>query len=582
MSAVHASHGPLEPASRAPDVRGRHRLLARPGHARRRHAVPWAAFRADYTEIRRRIARVVPGCAAYDEKVEPARRLRAAAPAARHRDVPDRERAGRSSRSARSTCSTCPEGGCCCRRCARTTSSTPRSTASTTATAASRAGAGSSSCTPTTSPRPRLRRRRRGRPGQRVARRRRARPRRLPGRVLRPAARAAPRRTTRRPTRWSRSTPRPRAATRPTSKSVVVRLEPTRWRAGRRRSSDAGLVTSWDDAHHRAEHHEQPRAQNPCEFGGSTMTAHIEVLTPREVPLGGPRAMTVRRTLPQRERSLIGAWCFLDHYGPDDVADTGGMCVAAAPAHRAADGELAVHRRDRAPRQRRPPRDGAPRRGQPDDRRPRHQPLRGLHARRPRRCTAPSSGSRCPDAARDVDPGFEHYAPGAGDRRRLGGAGLPRLAARRHLAGRHRTRRCSAPSCCSTPGAALRPRRRRGVRARRAASTPASSRSTASRAKPHELAYVAARLVDAHARRPTTSARAAAARRPAVRRADRDVVELRRPHPRGGRRLPRRVAGPDSRRPASRPTAGSASRSATTCRRSPPPRCPTPGCKERH
>jgi redox-sensitive bicupin YhaK (pirin superfamily) len=57
----------------------------------------------------------------------------------------------------------------------------------------------------------------------------------------------------------------------------------------------------------------------------------IEVMTPRDVPLGGPRAMTVRRTLPQRERSLIGAWCFLDHYGPDEVADSGGMSVAPHP-----------------------------------------------------------------------------------------------------------------------------------------------------------------------------------------------------------------------------------------------------------
>jgi len=43
------------------------------------------------------------------------------------------------------------------------------------------------------------------------------------------------------------------------------------------------------------------------------------VLHPREVPLGGPRAIRVRRTLPQRERSLIAAWCFADHYGPHDV-----------------------------------------------------------------------------------------------------------------------------------------------------------------------------------------------------------------------------------------------------------------------
>jgi redox-sensitive bicupin YhaK (pirin superfamily) len=42
----------------------------------------------------------------------------------------------------------------------------------------------------------------------------------------------------------------------------------------------------------------------------------IEVLEPREVPLGGPRALMVRRTLPQRARSLVGAWCFVDSYGP--------------------------------------------------------------------------------------------------------------------------------------------------------------------------------------------------------------------------------------------------------------------------
>ncbi|WP_330301941.1 MULTISPECIES: pirin family protein [unclassified Streptomyces] len=57
----------------------------------------------------------------------------------------------------------------------------------------------------------------------------------------------------------------------------------------------------------------------------------VDVLTARDVPLGGPRAMPVRRTLPQRARTLIGAWCFVDHYGPDNVADTGGMDVAPHP-----------------------------------------------------------------------------------------------------------------------------------------------------------------------------------------------------------------------------------------------------------
>jgi redox-sensitive bicupin YhaK (pirin superfamily) len=41
--------------------------------------------------------------------------------------------------------------------------------------------------------------------------------------------------------------------------------------------------------------------------------------------------MTVRRTLPQRARSLVGAWCFADHYGPDDVDRTGGMDVPPHP-----------------------------------------------------------------------------------------------------------------------------------------------------------------------------------------------------------------------------------------------------------
>lgn len=59
--------------------------------------------------------------------------------------------------------------------------------------------------------------------------------------------------------------------------------------------------------------------------------AGVEVLMPRDVPLGGPRAMTVRRTLPQRARSLIGAWCFVDHYGPDVVSGTGAMVVAPHP-----------------------------------------------------------------------------------------------------------------------------------------------------------------------------------------------------------------------------------------------------------
>ncbi|MCS5498969.1 pirin family protein [Cnuibacter physcomitrellae] len=56
-----------------------------------------------------------------------------------------------------------------------------------------------------------------------------------------------------------------------------------------------------------------------------------EIIEAREVPLGGPRAMTVHRTLPSRERTLIGAWCFIDHYGPSPVSETGGMVVPPHP-----------------------------------------------------------------------------------------------------------------------------------------------------------------------------------------------------------------------------------------------------------
>lgn len=43
------------------------------------------------------------------------------------------------------------------------------------------------------------------------------------------------------------------------------------------------------------------------------------VLPAREVPLGGVRAMNVRRVLPSKDVPTIGAWCFLDRFGPAEV-----------------------------------------------------------------------------------------------------------------------------------------------------------------------------------------------------------------------------------------------------------------------
>ena len=79
-----------------------------------------------------------------------ARRLHAAAPAARPPRFPDRHRQGPLHGQSAERHRRCPPATCCCRRSARTTSSTPPSTASTTAIAASTAAAASSSSARTT------------------------------------------------------------------------------------------------------------------------------------------------------------------------------------------------------------------------------------------------------------------------------------------------------------------------------------------------------------------------------------------------------------------------------------------------
>ncbi|HEX6149802.1 FdhF/YdeP family oxidoreductase [Nocardioides sp.] len=70
MSAVHASHGPLPPASKK--LRSEVDIVCSLAEATlpAELGIPWADFRSDYSQIRRSIARVVPGCAAYDEKVD--------------------------------------------------------------------------------------------------------------------------------------------------------------------------------------------------------------------------------------------------------------------------------------------------------------------------------------------------------------------------------------------------------------------------------------------------------------------------------------------------------------------------------
>jgi len=62
----------------------------------------------------------------------------------------------------------------------------------------------------------------------------------------------------------------------------------------------------------------------------STIEPGPEILEGRKSLIGD--ATEVRRLLPQRVMRTIGAWCFLDHYGPDDVSSPGtGMQVPPHP-----------------------------------------------------------------------------------------------------------------------------------------------------------------------------------------------------------------------------------------------------------
>src|SRR4029453_10494103 len=107
------------------------------------------------------------------------------------------------------------------------------------------------------------------------------------------------------------------------------------------------------------------------ELGGLDATSAgpaLDLLPGKEVLLG--ESTRVRRLLPTLGRRLVGAWAFVDHYGPDDAAPGPGLqgpapvrglvlrgplrrggrrlragdAGAAAPAHRPADGVVAAGR----------------------------------------------------------------------------------------------------------------------------------------------------------------------------------------------------------------------------------------------
>ncbi|MER8184397.1 pirin family protein [Kitasatospora sp. NPDC094015] len=68
----------------------------------------------------------------------------------------------------------------------------------------------------------------------------------------------------------------------------------------------------------------------PTRCGNASATGPVrDLLTGRQVPLG--ESTVVRRLLPNLGRRMVGAWCFVDHYGPDDIADEPGMQVPPHP-----------------------------------------------------------------------------------------------------------------------------------------------------------------------------------------------------------------------------------------------------------
>ena len=64
---------------------------------------------------------------------------------------------------------------------------------------------------------------------------------------------------------------------------------------------------------------------------GAESATGPELLEGAAVALGGPRGLAVTRTLPNRRRRMVGAWCFLDAYGPHDLTGTRGMRIGPHP-----------------------------------------------------------------------------------------------------------------------------------------------------------------------------------------------------------------------------------------------------------
>ena len=118
----------------------------------------------------------------------------------------------------------------------------------------------------------------------------------------------------------------------------------------------------------------------PAEPGRAPRRDVPEVLLPREVPLGGPRAMPVHRTpaaaAPLPDRRVV----LRRPLRPDDVSPPAGCACRPHPHTGLQTVTWLFDGRGGAPRQRRDARDRAARRAEPHDGRARHRPLGVLDA----------------------------------------------------------------------------------------------------------------------------------------------------------------------------------------------------------
>src|SRR3978361_290518 len=73
----------------------------------------------------------------------------------------------------------------------------------------------------------------------------------------------------------------------------------------------------------------RPDAHELGGLAGVSARPALDLLPGKEGLLG--EGTRVRRLLPTLGRRLVGAWAFVDHYGPDDVWTSAGMQVVPHP-----------------------------------------------------------------------------------------------------------------------------------------------------------------------------------------------------------------------------------------------------------